>query len=68
MHRYAANKMGTTYVYDFPEMFRKALLKCWTDYQVFSLVASISRRAVVAVICRRKGALPGAATGVAWNP
>ena len=30
--RYSAQKAGTTYVYDFPEMFRQALVKMWRDY------------------------------------
>uniref|UniRef100_A0A5S6QG58 Acetyl-CoA carboxylase n=1 Tax=Trichuris muris TaxID=70415 RepID=A0A5S6QG58_TRIMR len=30
--RYLAQKMGTTYVYDFPEMFRQALMKLWREY------------------------------------
>ncbi|CDW53052.1 CPSase L D2 and Carboxyl trans and Biotin lipoyl and Biotin carb C and CPSase L chain and ACC central domain containing protein [Trichuris trichiura] len=30
--RYLAQKMGTTYVYDFPEMFRQALIKLWREY------------------------------------
>jgi hypothetical protein len=29
--RYAAQKIGTTYVYDFPEMFRQAIVKAWKD-------------------------------------
>ncbi|KRZ71508.1 Acetyl-CoA carboxylase, partial [Trichinella papuae] len=29
--RYLAQKMGTTYVYDYPEMFRQALLKLWRE-------------------------------------
>ncbi|KRZ57740.1 Acetyl-CoA carboxylase [Trichinella nativa] len=29
--RYSAQKMGTTYVYDYPEMFRQALLKLWRE-------------------------------------
>lgn len=30
--RYMAQKMGTTYVYDIPEMFRQSLLKLWKEY------------------------------------
>lgn len=30
--RYFAQKMGTTYAYDFPEMFRQALLKLWREH------------------------------------
>lgn len=30
--RYLAQKMGTTFVYDFPEMFRQALLKLWREH------------------------------------
>uniref|UniRef100_A0A914WMT1 Acetyl-CoA carboxylase n=1 Tax=Plectus sambesii TaxID=2011161 RepID=A0A914WMT1_9BILA len=29
--RYAAQKIGTTYAYDFPEMFRQALVKTWRE-------------------------------------
>jgi acetyl-CoA carboxylase/biotin carboxylase 1 len=31
--RYKAHLMGTTYIYDFPELFRKALEKAWIKYQ-----------------------------------
>jgi len=30
--RFAAQSNGTTYVYDFPEMFRQALMKSWRNY------------------------------------
>lgn len=30
--RFAAQSNGTTYVYDFPEMFRQALIKTWRNY------------------------------------
>uniref|UniRef100_UPI00358EE22F acetyl-CoA carboxylase-like isoform X2 n=1 Tax=Myxine glutinosa TaxID=7769 RepID=UPI00358EE22F len=32
--RFQAQSMGTTYVYDLPEMFRQALLKLWRDVEV----------------------------------
>lgn len=32
--RYLAQKSGTTYVYDFPEMFRQALIRLWKEYNV----------------------------------
>uniref|UniRef100_A0A8C4R7C5 CoA carboxyltransferase N-terminal domain-containing protein n=1 Tax=Eptatretus burgeri TaxID=7764 RepID=A0A8C4R7C5_EPTBU len=32
--RFQAQSMGTTYVYDLPEMFRQALLKLWKDVEV----------------------------------
>ncbi|KAK3798057.1 hypothetical protein RRG08_034617 [Elysia crispata] len=32
LKRYQAQSSGTTYVYDFPEMFRQALLKRWEHY------------------------------------
>jgi acetyl-CoA carboxylase / biotin carboxylase 1 len=31
--RYKAHVMGTTYVYDFPELFRRAVNKSWREYQ-----------------------------------
>ncbi|KAJ1549144.1 acetyl-coenzyme-A carboxylase [Cladochytrium tenue] len=31
--RYKAHLMGTTYVYDYPELFRRALEKIWLKYQ-----------------------------------
>lgn len=31
--RYKAHLMGTTYVYDFPDLFRRSLEKRWTSYQ-----------------------------------
>ncbi|KAI9357592.1 acetyl-CoA carboxylase [Zopfochytrium polystomum] len=31
--RYKAHLMGTTYIYDFPELFRRALEKTWMQYQ-----------------------------------
>ncbi|KAJ3333308.1 acetyl-coenzyme-A carboxylase [Blyttiomyces sp. JEL0837] len=31
--RYKAHLMGTTYVYDFEELFRRGLEKCWIKYQ-----------------------------------
>lgn len=30
--RFRAQTMGTTYVYDFPEMFRQALMAIWKEY------------------------------------
>ncbi|XP_078582269.1 acetyl-CoA carboxylase-like [Branchiostoma floridae x Branchiostoma japonicum] len=30
--RFQAQSLGTTYIYDFPEMFRQALLKLWRQY------------------------------------
>nr|XP_039264326.1 acetyl-CoA carboxylase-like isoform X1 [Styela clava] len=30
--RFKAQTMGTTYVYDFPEMFRQALMEVWKEY------------------------------------
>lgn len=30
--RYIAQKIGSTYVYDYPEMFRQALMKHWKEY------------------------------------
>lgn len=32
LKRYTAQSNGTTYVYDFPEMFRQALMKMWRQY------------------------------------
>uniref|UniRef100_A0A915K8S8 Acetyl-CoA carboxylase n=1 Tax=Romanomermis culicivorax TaxID=13658 RepID=A0A915K8S8_ROMCU len=32
--RYLAQKMGTTYVFDYPEMFRQALIKLWREYKI----------------------------------
>uniref|UniRef100_A0A4W3J4A2 Acetyl-CoA carboxylase 1-like n=1 Tax=Callorhinchus milii TaxID=7868 RepID=A0A4W3J4A2_CALMI len=32
--RFQAQSLGTTYVYDFPEMFRQALLKLWTSMEI----------------------------------
>ncbi len=32
LKRYTAQSNGTTYVYDFPEMFRQALMKLWKQY------------------------------------
>lgn len=32
--RYLAQKMGTTYVFDYPEMFRQALMKLWREYKI----------------------------------
>jgi len=32
LKRYTAQFNGTTYVYDFPEMFRQALMKLWKQY------------------------------------
>ncbi|KAL3042294.1 hypothetical protein OYC64_020271 [Pagothenia borchgrevinki] len=34
--RFQAQSLGTTYVYDFPEMFRQALKKLWHSYQTFA--------------------------------
>ncbi|XP_041352027.1 acetyl-CoA carboxylase-like isoform X1 [Gigantopelta aegis] len=33
LKRYQAQSQGTTYVYDFPEMFRQALIKMWKEYK-----------------------------------
>lgn len=45
--RFAAQSNGTTYAYDFPEMFRQALMRIWRSYysQVASFSASKSRSA-----------------------
>ena len=34
--RYAAQKIGTTYVYDYPEMFKQAVNKMWKEQAVTS--------------------------------
>ncbi|XP_031712887.1 acetyl-CoA carboxylase 1 isoform X3 [Anarrhichthys ocellatus] len=34
--RFQAQSLGTTYVYDFPEMFRQALKKLWHSYQAIA--------------------------------
>ncbi|XP_056295787.1 acetyl-CoA carboxylase 1 isoform X3 [Pseudoliparis swirei] len=34
--RFQAQTLGTTYVYDFPEMFRQALKKLWHSFQTFA--------------------------------
>ena len=33
LKRFKAQSNGTTYVYDFPEMFRQSLQKVWKDYR-----------------------------------
>ena len=42
MRRYTAQSHGTTYVYDFPEMFRQALMKIWKDY--YTRVKTIGKK------------------------
>lgn len=37
--RFAAQSNGTTYVYDFPEMFRQALIKSWRNYYMGKVAA-----------------------------
>ncbi|XP_029649542.1 acetyl-CoA carboxylase-like isoform X2 [Octopus sinensis] len=34
LKRFQAQSSGTTYVYDFPEMFRQALMKLWQEYSM----------------------------------
>ncbi|XP_066551671.1 acetyl-CoA carboxylase 1 isoform X9 [Amia ocellicauda] len=34
--RFQAQSLGTTYVYDFPEMFRQSLLKLWESMEAFA--------------------------------
>lgn len=36
MKRFMAQSNGTTYVYDFPEMFRQALMRVWKNYNALS--------------------------------
>ncbi|XP_035827708.1 acetyl-CoA carboxylase isoform X2 [Aplysia californica] len=43
LKRYQAQSSGTTYVYDFPEMFRQALLKMWEFHQKLHKMESDSR-------------------------
>lgn len=38
--RFAAQSNGTTYAYDFPEMFRQALIKTWRAYYMAKVAAA----------------------------
>lgn len=42
LKRYTAQSHGTTYVYDFPEMFRQALMRIWKEY--YNQVSSIGKK------------------------
>jgi acetyl-CoA carboxylase/biotin carboxylase 1 len=73
--RYKAHLMGTTYIYDFPELFRRGLEKAWIKYQdgVSSIPANILN--VSELVLNEAGELvetdraPGSNTVgmVAWN-
>ena len=40
--RFAAQSNGTTYVYDFPEMFRQSLIKSWRQYYMNKVAAALA--------------------------
>ena len=57
LKRYTAQSNGTTYVYDFPEMFRQSLMKLWKQY--YNRVSSCEKKVNAAAFKLNEASLDG---------